>query len=191
MAIYADGRPPLTPSATVAQQYAYTPSWYFKNSFASNNKINWYAPASTGLLVSDILGLYISFFNGQNTSNDNVCFLTVYTTPTGVNDYAPSFFHSAMTYVFDQSVSPIANTRYTEWIGFNSCPEPNHYASTLVNMIQSPVAPNPRGDYLPTEVVGFFAIGTNSGASLNSIEIAVSKLGIMTQNGTTELNYFM
>jgi hypothetical protein len=186
-AIYADGRPPTAPSVTIAQQYAYTPSWYFKNTVAGY-KINWYLPASTGLLVRDILGLYLAFFNGNNTSNDNTPFITVYTAVTGSGDYAPGFYHSANTYIFNGSIA--ANTRYTEFLNLSSCPTPNYYATTLRSMIQSPVAPNPRGTYLPTETVAFFSIGTNSAAAVNTLEIAVSKFGIMTATGTTEINFF-
>jgi hypothetical protein len=186
-AIYADGRPPTTPTITISQQYAYSPSWYFKNTVAGY-KINWYLPASTGLLVRDILGLYLAFFNGNNTSNDNTPFITVYTAVTGSGDYAPGFYHSANTYVFNGSIA--ANTRYTEFLNLTSCPTPNYYATTLRSMIQSPVAPNPRGTYLPTETVAFFSIGTNSGAAVNTLEIAVSKFGIMLSSGTTEINFF-
>jgi hypothetical protein len=186
-AVYADGRPPAAPSTTVAQQYAYTPSWYFKNTTAGY-KINWYIGATAGMTVADILGLYIAFFNGNNTSNDNVPFITVYTAPTGSGDYAPGFFHSAATYILDGSVS--ANSRYVEFLNLNSCPTPNTYGSTLRNMILSPVAPNPRGSYLPTETVGFFSIGSNSAAAVNSIEFAVSKFGVMLASGTTEVNFF-
>lgn len=188
-AIYADGRPPITPSTTIAQQYAYTPSWYFKNTVVGY-KINWYILANPGMIVSDILGLYIAFFNGTNTSNDNTPFVTVYTTPgTGTGpDYAPGFYHSSNTYVFDGSI--IANTRYTEFLNLNNCPTPNYYGTTLRSMIQSTVSPNPRGTYAPTESVAFFSIGSNSGASVNSLEFAISKFGIMLSSGTTEVNFF-
>jgi len=186
-AIYADGRPPTAPSTTIAQTYAYTPSWYFKNTTAGY-KINWYSGATTGLTVGDILGLYIAFFNGNNTSNDNTPFLTVYTTPTGSGDYAPGFYHSACTYVFDGTIA--ANSRYVEFLNLHSCPTPNYYGSTLRSMIQSPVSPNPRGTYASTETVGFFAIGSNSAAAVNSVEFAVSKFGVMLASGTTEINYF-
>ena len=189
-AIYADGKPPLTPSTTIAQQYAYTPSWYFKNTFPTNNKINWYILANPGMIVSDILGLYLAFFNGNNTSNDNTPFITVYTTPgTGTGpDYAPGFFHSAKTYIFNGSIT--ANTRYTEFLNLDNCPTPNYYGTTLRSMISSPVSPNPRGQYLPTETVEFFSIGSNSAATINTLEFAVSKFGIMLSSGTTEVNFF-
>ena len=186
-AIYADGRPPTAPTTTIAQQYAYTPSWYFKNTIAGY-KINWYIGATSGMIVSDILGMYVSFFNGNNTSNDNTPFITVYTTPTGSGDYAPGFYHSANTYVFDGAIA--ANTRYTEFLNITSCPTPNYYGSTLRSMIQSPVVPNPRGAYAPTESVAFFSIGSNSAATVNTLEFAISKFGIMTLSGTSEVNFF-
>ena len=187
--IYADGRPALAPTSSIINTYAYSPSWYFKNTFSSNNKINWYIPANTGMIVSDILGLYLSFFNPSMTSNDNVMFITVYTTPTGSGDYAPGFFHSSMTYIFNQTVTPIINTRYTMFSNINSCPTPNHYASTLVNMYPSPVN-NPRGTYASGQSVEFFSIGSNSASAINSVEFAISKFGIMTALGTTEINFY-
>jgi hypothetical protein len=186
-AVYADGRPPTAPTTTIAQQYAYTPSWYFKNTTAGY-KINWYIGATNGMVVSDILGLYIAFFNGNNTSNDNAPFITIYTTPTGVNDYAPGFYHSSCTYVFDGSIT--ANTRYLEFLNLHSCPIPNFYGATLRYMIQSPVAPNPRGTFLQTESVAFFSIGSNSASAVNTTEFAISKFGIMRASGTTEVNFF-
>ena len=188
-AIYADGRPPAAPTTTIAQTYAYTPSWYFKNSFASNNKINWYIGATPNMIVSDILGLYVSFFNSNMISNDDCPFVTVYTSPTGSGDYAPGFYHSAMTYVFSQSVTPVVNTRYCMFANITSCPTPDHYGSTLVAMETSTVN-NPRGDYQPTQSVAFLAIGTNSASAQNSVEFAISKIGIMQSTGTTEVNFF-
>jgi len=187
LAMYPDGRPPTAPSATIAQQYAYTPSWYFKNTVAGY-KINWYIGATNGMVVSDILGLYVAFFNGVNTSNDNAPFVTIYTTPTGVNDYAPGFFHSSCTYVFDGTIT--ANTRYLEFLNLHSCPIPNFYGAILRYMIQSPVQPNPRGTFLPTESVAFFSIGSNSASAVNTTEFAISKFGIMRASGTTEVNFF-
>jgi hypothetical protein len=185
-AIYADGRPPSAVPTSITNSYAYS-GWYFKNTTAGY-KINWYFGASSPtMLVSDILGMYVSFFNGNNTSNDNTCFITIYTPPTGSGDYAPSFFHSACTYIWNPATSITANTRYTEFLNASgTCPTPQHYGNTLVSMVQSPVSPNPRGTYLPTQNVAFFSIGTNSTAPTNGVEIVISKVGVMTASGTTE-----
>jgi hypothetical protein len=187
-AIYADGRPPLPVPSASSNTYAQF-GWYFKNSFASNNKINWYMPPATGMLVSDVIGLYLRFFNCATTSNDNTPFLTIYTTPTGSGDFFPGFFKSSMTYVFDQSVSPVANTSYTMFENVTgTCPNPSSYASNLVAMEQSPVN-NPRGTYTPSESILAFVIGTNSASPFNSVEFIAQKLGVMTNTGTQELLY--
>jgi len=185
--IYADAKPPLAPTTTIAQQYAFTPSWYFKNSFASNNKINWYIGADIGMTVSQVLGLYMNIFNGANTSNDNCPFITFYTKPqTG----DPNFYHSKRTYIFNQSISPIANTRYFMFQNMTgSCPTPFHYGSTLINMALTPVGSSNFGPFLPTEEILAFSIGTNSVATINTIEFAIDRFGIMTANGTQQLNF--
>ena len=187
-AIYADGRPPLAVPSVSSNQFAQF-GWYFKNSFASNNKINWYMPPATNMVVSDIIGLYLRFFNCATTSNDNSPFLTVLTTPTGNNDFFPGFFHSSMTYIFSQSVNPVVNTSYTMFMNVTgTCPNPNSYASNLVPMEISPVN-NPRGVYAGTDSVLAFVISTNSASAVNSVEFIAQKLGVMTATGTQELLY--
>ena len=184
-AIYADAKPPLPPTTTITQTYAYSPAWYFKNSFATNNKINWYVGGDIGATVADVLGLYMGMFNGANTSNDNCPFITFYTQPQ-VGD--PTFYHSKRTYLFNQTVTPVANTRYLMFQNMTgTCPTPFHYGATLNNMQLSPVAGSNVGPFLPTELVLAFAIGTNSAAALNAVEFATNKFGIMTASGTQEL----
>lgn len=184
-AIYADGSPPLPVPSASSNTYAQF-GWYFKNSTAGL-KINWYQPPATGMLVSDILGLYMRYFNCSTTSNDNSPFLTILTTPTGSGDYFPGFFHSSMTYILD--ATPVANTSYTMFMNVTgTCPNPNSYASNLVPMRISPVN-NPRGVYAGTDSVLAFVIGTNSASAVNSVEFIAQKLGVMTASGTQELLY--
>jgi len=182
-AIYADGRPPASVPTSSSNTYAQF-GWYFKNTTAGY-KINWYFPPNTNMIVSDIKGLYLRFFNCSTTSNDNTPFIVVYTKPTGSGDYAPGFYHSAMVYVVNQSLTPVANTSYTFFENISSCPDPSHYASSLQSMIQSPVN-NPRGTYAPTEQILAIVIGTNSASAVNSVEFIAQKLGVMTATGTQE-----
>jgi hypothetical protein len=184
-AIYADGRPPLAVPSISSNQFAQF-GWYFKNSTAGW-KINWYQPPATGMLVSDILGLYMRYFNCATTSNDNSPFLYVLTTPTGSGDYYPGFFKSSMAYIIN--TTPVANTSYTMFMNVSgSCPTPSAYASNIQTMIQSPVN-NPRGTYAPTESVLAIVIGSNSASPVNSVEFIAQKLGVMTATGTQELLY--
>ena len=45
---------------------------------------------------------------------------------------------------------------------------------------------NLRGQYLPTEQILAFVIGTNSSSSINTVEFILQKLGVMTASGTQE-----
>jgi hypothetical protein len=187
-AIYADARPMIATPTTVINTYAVN-AWYFKNTFASNNKINWYMPPNNGMLVSDILGLYLRFLNLSTTSNDNTMFLVVYTKLQASGNYA-SWYHSSITYTLDSSIQPTINTNYTMFMNVSgSCPNPSYYASSLVDMQISSVSPNPRGTYDPTDEILAFSISTNSASPINSVEFVLQKFGIMTPNGTQEFQF--
>jgi hypothetical protein len=185
--ITADARPPIAPTSTITQTYAFTPAWYFKNSFSSGiNKINWYLGPSIGMTVADVLGVYMNIFNGITTSNDDTPFIVILT----ANDSVPpvNFYKSRRIFIFDQSIQPIANTRYFNFANVStSCPTPNYYGSNLINMELSTVAGSQVGAFAPTELILAFSIHTNSSSVLNSVEFAMSKFGIMTPFGTQEV----
>ena len=177
--IYADGHEPAT-SLTIRNTYGYS-GWYFKNSppnTAPTNKINWYFPPSNPnvTLVSDLKGISISFFNGNTTSNDDTLFITIYTRPTGSGDYAPGFYHSANTYVFDQTITPVANTNYQGVCIINKQYVPFNF-ETQIQYGPSTVS-NPKGTYLPTDKILAVVIGTNSASTTNSVELVVNKLNL-------------
>jgi len=185
-AIYADGRPPTTPSSTITQTYAFTPAWYFKNSVAGY-KINWYIGPDVGMTVSKVLGIYMNIFNASTTSNDNTPFLTIYTQPQSGDS---TFYHSKRTYVFNQAITPTVNTRYNMFMNVaGNCPTPSIYGSTLNNMELTSVGGGSVGPFAPTELILAFTIGTNSASAVNSVEFAINKFGIMTPTGTTEVNF--
>jgi len=181
--IYADGRQPSAVPLTSSNTYAQF-GWYFKNTVLGY-KINWYFAPDTNQTVGDVLGLYLRLFNCGTTSNDNTPFIVIYTKPTGINDFAP-WFHSSMVYILDQTVTPTANTSYTFFENVSgTCPDPSHYASSLVGMQPSTVN-NPRGEYLPTEEILAISIQSNSSSPVNSVEFIMQKLGVMTSIGTQE-----
>jgi len=185
-AIYADGRPPTAPSSTITQTYAFTPGWYFKNTTAGY-KINWYIGPNVGMTVSQVLGIYMNIFNASTTSNDNSPFLTIYTQPQAGDS---TFYHSKRTYVFNQSVTPTVNTRYNMFMNVSgNCPTPSIYGSTLNNMELTSVGGGNVGPFSSTELILAFSIGTNSASTVNSVEFAINKFGIMTPTGTTDFNF--
>jgi hypothetical protein len=185
-AIYADGRPPTAPTATIINTYAFTPSWYFKNT-SVGYKINWYIGPNIGMTVADVLGLYMYIFNGLTTSNDNSPFIVIYTKPQSGD---PLWYRSKRVYIFDQAITPIANTRYCMFTNLSlTCPTPIYYGQTLINMGLSPVGGSNVGPFLPDEEILGFALSSNSASAVNTVEFAVSKFGIMTENGTQEFAF--
>jgi len=181
-AIYADGEPPAT-NLTIRNTYGVS-GWYFKNTPPAGKKINWYFPSQqlNVTSVADIKGIAISFFNGATTSNDNTLFLTIYTVPTGSGDYAPGFFHSSMTYVFDQAVTPVANTNYQGVAICDLASIPFYYETQVV--YEESNVNNPRGIYSQTDKVLAVVIGSNSTSTVNSVEFVVSKLNIIMDGFT-------
>ena len=177
--IYADGHEPAT-SLTIRNNYAYS-GWYYKNAppnTSPTNKINWYfAPKTANTTpVSALKGISISFFNGANTSNDNCLFLTVYTVPTGINDYAPGFFHSANTYVFNTAINPTANTNYQGVVIIDKSQVPFNYETQI--QYQPSTVNNPKGSYQQTDNILAVVIGTNSASATNAVELVVNKLNL-------------
>ena len=184
-AIYADGHEPAT-SLSIRNTYGYS-GWMFKNSppnTAPTNKINWYFPPANRNIttVSDLKGITISFFNGNTTSNNDTLFLTVLTVPTGSNDYFPGFYHSANTYVFNQSITPIANTNYQGVAVIDKSFVPFNF-ETQIQFEQSTVN-NPKGTYSQGDKILAVVIGTNSASATNSVELVVNKLNLIYSNFT-------
>jgi len=177
--IYADGHEPAT-SNNIKNTYGYT-GWYYRNSapnVAPTNKINWYFPPKTPTTtqVSALKGISISFFNGITTSNDDTLFITIYTIPTGSNDYAPGFFHSANTYVFNQSITPVAHTNYQGVCIIDKSLVPFNY-ETQIQFEQSTVN-NPKGTFAQTDNILSVVIGTNSASATGDVQLVVNKLNL-------------
>jgi len=177
--IYADGHEPAT-SNSIKNNYGYT-GWYYRNSapnVAPTNKINWYFPPQTPTTtpVSALKGISISFFNGITTSNDDTLFITIYTIPTGTNDYAPGFFHSANTYVFNQSITPVAHTNYQGVCIIDKSLVPFNY-ETQIQFEQSTVN-NPKGTFAQTDNILSVVIGTNSASATGNVQLVVNKLNL-------------
>ena len=186
LAITADGAAPFPPTTAIAQQYAFTPCWFFKN-ITPSLKVNWYIGPDVSMTVADVLGLYMYIFNGLTTSNDNTPFIVIYTKP---ESGSPTWYTSKRVYIFNQAVTPVANTRYCMFTNLSlTCPTPAHYGQTLNNMTLSPVGGSNVGPFAPTEQILAFAISSNSSSAVNTVEFAISKFGIMTLNGTQELQF--
>jgi hypothetical protein len=174
--IYADGQEPAT-SLTIRNTYGYS-GWYYKNRPPNNaptNKINWYFPAQTptNTLVSDLMGITISFFNGITTGNDDTLYLVIYTVPTGSGDIIPGFAHSARTFIFNQSIQPTQNTNYQGVCIIDKSLVPFYYETQVQYQIGATL-----GSFLPTDKILTVVVSTNSSSVTNSVEFVVNKLNL-------------
>jgi len=186
--VYADGRPPLAVPTTTGNSFGQF-GWYFKNSFTSGgNKLNWYQLGDINMTVSNLLGLYMRYFNLGSTGVNDIPFIAIYTKIDSITPNAASWYKSRLVLV--PNFIPAINTSYTTQYKFiSSTPDASHYNSTLSQMIYSTVGTNPTGAFAPTELINFFSISTSSSSSVNASEFIFQKLGIQTAMGTQEFNF--
>jgi hypothetical protein len=175
-AIYADST--IIPSTNTTYQNTYGVfGWYTKNTVAST-KFNFYFPPQPNMKVSDLKGIYYEMFSNC-TSLGAYPFLTIYTKPTGNNDYRP-WYHSSYTVVpsvFQGANSFVQCFGNLQGLSYNS-------ANVWGNYVYSPLiasdVQNPKGDYQPTQEILFISLGSNSASAVNSLDCSLLKLGMIS-----------
>jgi len=183
-AIYADSAIAPQPSPFLST-YGYG-GWAYKKALpqASNAKINYYFPYPIiGGLVGDLKGLYYQMFNNCAGVGD-LPFFTVYTKPTGNNDYR-SWYHSSMTYV--ATANSTANQTcqmYANIKALTFTPQSINIQNQI-SMVQSTVQ-NPKGDYQDDQEILFISFGTNSISSYNNVDFSLGKIGMITPTYSCE-----
>jgi len=183
-AIYADSSVPPQPSQFLST-YGYNGWGYTKQApQASNAKINYYLPFPIyNGTVGQLKGLYYQIFNACANTGD-LPFLVVYTKPTGNNDYA-SWFHSSCAYVPDSN-SPANQTcqMFMNIKDLQFTPQAVNIQNEISMSISS--TNNPKGDYQDDQQILFISFQTNSGSSLGNVNFVVNKIGMITDNYSTE-----
>jgi hypothetical protein len=184
-AIYADSAIAPLPSQYLAT-YGYNGWGYIKQSpQASNAKINYYLPFPIfNGTVGQLKGLYYQIFNACVNTGD-LPFLVVYTKPLhNGTDYA-SWYHSSCAYVPDSN-SP-ANQTCQMFMNIKNL-QFTPQAVNIQNQISMSVSPvnNPRGDYQDDQQILFISFQTNSSSALNNVNFVVNKIGMITDNYSTE-----
>lgn len=161
--VYADGRPGVVdPTAALRE------GWYFKNSTAGH-KINWYYYDGINFAdvkLSEMSGWAIVTFDATQKP-----FFSVYTVPTGTGDVRPGFAHSAVVYSIS-GVVPVVGQTYVVYFGTNPPirPELPRIQLTKNNAASA-------GDQAPTERVLTVSLSTDSGASVNTVQLMVESVG--------------
>ena len=164
--VYADGRPPVQdPSALLRD------GWYFKNTSAGH-KINWYF--YDGTVTNVTVANFSAYAVVTLDSLTSRPFLVIGTVPTGVGDASPGFYNSARTFLIPNGAA-VVETKYLIYVGQNP------KVHTDLPRIELTVGPT-YGTFTSGQRVAFSAIHTDSGASVNTVQVLVERLGV---NATT------
>jgi hypothetical protein len=147
--------------------------WYYFNSsnIANKSNIYWYANPPTGtpgnLQENDMTFLQLSNMYSVFTCDyvDNgeltVPFLSLYSQPTGTNDFIPTFAHSR--WVYQLSNTNLSKLRKGETIliytGSSRPSVFNELASYQLNLVSQ------NGDASPTEIIAYMTINTQATTS--------------------------
>lgn len=175
-AIYADST--IIPSTNTTYQNTFGVfGWYVKNTVAGT-KFNYYFPPQPNMKVSDLKGIYYEMFNNC-TSLGSYPYITIYTKPTGVNDYRP-WYHSSYTVVpsvFQAGDTFVQCFGNLQGLSYNS-------ANVWGNFVYSPLiasdVQNPKGDYQNDQQILFISLGSNSASAVNSLNCSLLKLGMIS-----------
>jgi hypothetical protein len=144
----------------------------------AGSKFNLYFPPQPNMTVADLKGIYYEMFSNCVNLGD-MPYITIYTKPTGNNDYRP-WYHSSYTIV--PSVLPSANS-FVQCFGnlqnlsFNQANVWGNYSySPLVASSYQPI----KGDYQPTQQVLFVALGSNSASAVGNLDCSLLKFGMIS-----------
>ena len=175
-AIYADST--IIPSTNSTYQNTYGVfGWYMKN-VNTGSKFNLYFPPQPNMTVADLKGVYYEMFSNCVNLGD-MPYITIYTKPTGTNDYRP-WYHSSYTIV--PSVLPSANS-FVQCFGnlqnlsFNSA---NVWGNYSYSPLIASTYQNPKGDYQPNQQVLFVSLSSNSASAVGNLDCSLLKFGMIS-----------
>ena len=185
---------PRKPTASFISKGAF--GWYFKNDTDSKNsagnpvsKCNWNFPVFNGMKWGDLMGVYISFFNGLTTTKLETPIINIYTKKQ-TGDPANLWFRSRRTYQM-LSGDPTADTFYNGFANINNAPTPNLLTGTTLIPFTTTFTPNSGPDPLPTDEVYFMIVSSNSASVADKVEFCVSKLGLMSKAQNQEFQFLI
>ena len=169
--VYADGQPGIKdPSALIRD------GWYFKNSIAGQ-KINWYyfdGTSQGNITLGDFKSAYaIMTFDAVSGAASPI--IAIYTSPTGAGDVIPGFAHSRIVYDGPMTPTPVVGKQYLVYAGENPPVRQDLPRINLALITGSSI-----GDKLPTEQILTVSFGSNSAASVDSVQYMVETLGLFS-----------
>ena len=173
--IYADSS--ITPILTYSVTKGYD-GWGFVNALSSQ-KYNWYfAPPNATTTVSQISGVYFTFYAMVATT---ASFITVYTKPAT----SPNWYNSKRNFIFASGALVVGQQYIAYYQADPSVAPPTKYGHLPLPMTISPVAPV--GAYAPTEQIMFWSVGSNSAMLPNTEQLIVSSVGVIINDGISPI----
>ena len=177
--VYADGQPGIKdPSALIRD------GWYFKNSVAGQ-KINWYYfdGLNQGTVTLGQLESAYAVMTFDAVSGAAAPILAIYTVPTGTGDVIPGFAHSRIVYDGVMTPTPVVGKKYLVYGGVEPSVHPE-----LPRIQLAKVPAQSIGEQLPGEQILTVSFGSNSAASINSVQYMVETLGLFSDPVKHELD---
>lgn len=143
--------------------------WYFKNTSAGQ-KVNWYFfdGQAENVTLGDFSAYYVATFD----SITSLPMLAIYTTPTGTGD-AAAWYKSRKAMV--PTGTPVVGKKYLVYFGT----EPEVHPE-LPRLQMVPSQTSTTGTLAPTERVLFANLGSNSGASVNTVQFVAESVGVFS-----------
>ena len=177
--VYADGQPGIKdPSALIRD------GWYFKNSVAGQ-KINWYYfdGLNQGTVTLGQLESAYAVMTFDAVSGAAAPILAIYTVPTGTGDVIPGFAHSRIVYDGVMTPTPVVGKKYLVYGGVEPSVHPELPRIQLAKIPAQSI-----GEQLPGEQILTVSFGSNSAASINSVQYMVETLGLFSDPVKHELD---
>jgi hypothetical protein len=159
----------------VQQDPEHREGWYLTNSVAGT-KFNLYYFNGTqeAITLGDVLSIYFKGFINNNSETSSIPFFHIYTKPTGSGDAGP-WYHSKIDYQYASD--------NTIGIGEECIFYGGEVPKTLFNNRQ--IAFNNKtitGEGLDSEEVLYLVVSSNSGASVNAVNVTINLMGFNTDS---------
>ena len=153
--------------------------WNMSNSGGGKFNLYFFSGANEIMTLGELKSIYAVGAINLNTETSSVPFFHVYTKPTGVNDV--SWYHSKIDYLY--------NKDNTIGIGeeclFYGGEEPSKKFSERKIQFNNKIV---NGEGLDSEEILTIACSSNSGATINAVNITLNKLGFNTDLLARNLN---
>lgn len=180
-AVYADGAAPIADPSLLRRD-----GWYFTN-IVAGSKINWYFfdgnPLSATYQGQITLENFSAYAVVTLDSLASSPIIGIYTLPTGSGDVLPGFAHSRLAYSGYVAGSPEIGKKCLIYVGDDPLVHPELPRFKMALSVGSS-----SGDQDPSEIVLTASFGSNSSASVGSVQFLAESLGVHSPSVKQEMD---